>query len=224
MMQVGTRVECAWFHQRWKLNYDRLLSGFAFNLKLRPYTWVTHSIGDLALNTWSEATTLLSQDRDGGIPKVIANKVAVLSTGEWLMPFWREQQNAVGDLQCERDVETGVSGCPGNKPQMCMTGAKESAGVLVSKDEGMTWRSYGILVHMNTTLIEGSVAQLNNGTVLMVFRTTVGCLYQSTSNDKGRTWGNTRPMPIPNPNSKVGCRNFKGPRVESACDGFLFLY
>ena len=43
----------------------------------------------------TEARTLLPQDRDGGIPKVIANKVAVLSTGEWLMPFWREQQNAL---------------------------------------------------------------------------------------------------------------------------------
>jgi hypothetical protein len=51
---------------------------------------------------------------------------------------------------------------------------KESAGVLVSKDEGESWQAYGFLTHLNTTLIEGSLAELNNGTVIMVFRTTVG--------------------------------------------------
>lgn len=175
-----------------------------------PHLWVpggdikvTHSIGDPALNTWSEARTILSQDRDGGIPKVIANKLSVLSTGEWLMPFWREQQSALEEGTCERDLETGLSGCSGNKPQRCMTGAKESAGVLVSKDEGVSWQAHGFLTHMNTTLIEGSLAELRNGTVLMVFRTTVGCLYQSMSNDKGKTWVNIKPMTIPNPNSKV---------------------
>uniref|UniRef100_A0A7S0SBL6 Sialidase domain-containing protein n=1 Tax=Mantoniella antarctica TaxID=81844 RepID=A0A7S0SBL6_9CHLO len=164
---------------------------------------VTHSVGGLAKNTWAPARTLLRQSRDGGIPKVIANKVAVLSSGEWLLPFWREQQNALMDETCQRDPDTGHSGCPGNEPQPCMTGAEESAGVLVSHDKGGSWKPHGFLTHLNTTLIEGSLVELNNGTVLMVFRTTMGCLFQSASFDKGQTWGDTRPMAIPNPNSKV---------------------
>ena len=36
----------------------------------------------------------------------------------------------------------------GNKPQRCMTGAKESAGVLVSRDDGASWR--GRVLHYST--------------------------------------------------------------------------
>jgi len=36
---------------------------------------VTHSVGDLAKNTWAPARTLLRQSRDGGIPKVILNNM-----------------------------------------------------------------------------------------------------------------------------------------------------
>jgi len=36
-VQVDTRVGSAWFH-RLKLKYDKLLSSFAFNFNLRPYT------------------------------------------------------------------------------------------------------------------------------------------------------------------------------------------
>jgi hypothetical protein len=49
------------------------------------------------------------------------------------------------------------------------------------------------MVHVVTNLTPGGDAAT----------LTVGCLFQSTSMDKGKTWGNTRPMPIPNPNSKV---------------------
>ena len=37
VVQVETRVESAWF-QRWKPRYVELLSGFAFNFNLRPYS------------------------------------------------------------------------------------------------------------------------------------------------------------------------------------------
>lgn len=39
---------------------------------------------------WSKPRTLLSQDAYGGLPKVIANKVTVLSNGSWALPFWTE--------------------------------------------------------------------------------------------------------------------------------------
>lgn len=46
---------------------------------------------DLATHRWSEPKLLLSQDADGGIPKVTANKPAVLSDGSWVLPYWRER-------------------------------------------------------------------------------------------------------------------------------------
>jgi hypothetical protein len=65
---------------------------------MEPKLWVPGgdikvitSVGSLENNAWSPARTVLSQSSDGGIPKVISNSVTVLSTGEWLLPFWREQ-------------------------------------------------------------------------------------------------------------------------------------
>ena len=57
--------------------------------------------------------------------------------------------------------------------------------------------------HSPTKLIENSVAQARNGSVLQLFRTGVGFLYQSTSHDEGRTWSLPRSSGLPNPNSKA---------------------
>lgn len=56
---------------------------------------VVTSVGDPARNAWSPARTLLAQSEHGGIPKVISNSVTVLATGEWLLPYWREQVGGV---------------------------------------------------------------------------------------------------------------------------------
>jgi len=53
---------------------------------------------------------MLSQDRDGGIPKVIANKISVLSTGRGLhsSTFPAHHKHLFWDT-------LGVSGSQGNK-------------------------------------------------------------------------------------------------------------
>lgn len=101
-------------------------------------------------------------------------------------------------------------------------------------DGGPSAQARGTIMLPNTHLIEGTAAEMRNGSVLMIFRTQVGapplaqpagasdpraccvdpppsntpvaqagCLYSSTSDDKGLTWSPTKPMAIPNPNSKV---------------------
>ena len=50
---------------------------------------------NLASQRWSPAVTLYSQDLDGNIPKLTANKLLVLSSGEWVLPFWRERSGLV---------------------------------------------------------------------------------------------------------------------------------
>jgi hypothetical protein len=165
------------------------------------------SIGDPAENKWTRAVTILSQDEGGGIPKVIANSLIVMKkTGHWVLPYWREQQNAIEDGTCSRKPEfKGSSGpdCRWNKRSKCMTGAQPFSGVLISENKGKSWQARGEITQSNTSLIEGSIAELNDGRIMQVFRTRVGCLYKSYSNDEGRSWTEPEPMPVPNPNSKV---------------------
>lgn len=40
----------------------------------------------------STAQVVYSFDAEGGIPKVVANKLAVDTDGSWLLPFWRENE------------------------------------------------------------------------------------------------------------------------------------
>lgn len=95
-----------------------------------------------------------------------------------------------------------------------IAGAEESAGVLVSVDSGTSWQvmyrhvmlrrclcptlrtglltgnrrhaqAHGSITNEHTTLIEGSLVEMRNKTVFMVFRTTTGCLFSSISFDRG---------------------------------------
>ena len=80
--------------------------------------------------------------------QVLANKMIVLSNGDWVLPYWREKG-------------------------LCNTGAKAYAGVLISESEGSAWQSYGAISHPNTALRENSVVDVN-GRLLMYFRYTAG--------------------------------------------------
>ncbi|KAK3232987.1 hypothetical protein CYMTET_56683 [Cymbomonas tetramitiformis] len=142
----------------------------------RNYSW-------LRAVRWSSPTTLLSLVEPSGnaVPKVLANPLAVLSTGEWLLPFWREPHDA----------------------PPCIKENRGSAGVLRSRDRGKTWKVYGELTHPRTWLIENTLVERNDGAVLMIFRTSTGVLFQAVSLDKGKSWGEAVPTEIPNPDSKV---------------------
>jgi hypothetical protein len=45
----------------------------------------------------------------GGIPKVICNRMIVLSSGEWLLPYWREQTpGALEDNTCKSHIKEEI--------------------------------------------------------------------------------------------------------------------
>ena len=143
---------------------------------------------DVMANEWGRPRKLLGIEADGGIPKVTANKPIVLSTGEWVLPFWRERallnkkSRACGQLR-----------------------GKGSAGVLISEDRGRTWTAHGHLTGRRTWLIENAVAERRDGSLLMVFRTQVDFVYFAISIDKGKTWSEAKVLDraLPNPNAKT---------------------
>lgn len=177
---------------------------------------VTMLVGEVEQNSWRPSKTLLTFEAGGGVAKVISNHVVVLQSGTWLLPYWREQaQITLPDQSCPRKEEDGMSGCTILNGDMgaCYSGGEESAGVLLSHDEGKSWRPHGRVTHERTKLIEGTAAQLLNGTVVMVFRSATGCLFKSVSHDDGRHWSEATAMPVPNPNSKVHMLSLR-PRGE----------
>lgn len=119
----------------------------------------------------------------GPIPKVIANPMIVLRSGVWLLPYWREPHDAA--------------------PCSNMLLTKGNAGVLRSRDNGKTWKAYGKLDHPRTWLIENTLTERDDGSVLMLFRTKIGVLYASASYDEGITWTPPESTAIPNPDSKI---------------------
>ena len=119
----------------------------------------------------------------GPIPKVIANPMIVLRSGVWLLPYWREPHDAP---PCSNLLLT-----------------KGNAGVLRSRDNGKTWKAYGKLDHPRTWLIENTLSERDDGSVLMLFRTKIGVLYASASYDEGITWTPPESTAIPNPDSKI---------------------
>eukprot|EP00238_Polyblepharides_amylifera_P000646 CAMPEP_0196570914 /NCGR_PEP_ID=MMETSP1081-20130531/1069_1 /TAXON_ID=36882 /ORGANISM="Pyramimonas amylifera, Strain CCMP720" /LENGTH=419 /DNA_ID=CAMNT_0041887605 /DNA_START=333 /DNA_END=1592 /DNA_ORIENTATION=- len=144
---------------------------------------------NLQTHLWTRPLVLLSQGEEGGIPKVTANKMVELWSGEWLLPFWRESAL----------ISSHTPACKALK-------GHPSAGVLRSFDRGKTWTAHGKLMRHDTWLIENTLAELRNGTVLMLFRTRIGQLYRSLSKDRGLTWSDAAPLGhpmLPNPNSKV---------------------
>ena len=134
---------------------------------------------------WTLPRTILKQEDEDGVPKVIANKLTVLSTGTWVLPYWRE---APEDGPCSELRAQPSAG---------------RSGVLLSSDSGRTWNAFGSVGSPSTSLIEPSVVELRSGALLMLLRSSTGCVYRSTSTDGGRTWSLAEPTRLPNPNSKL---------------------
>ena len=133
---------------------------------------------------------VVGESKPFGVPKAIANKIAVLSDGAWLLPYWREPGKT----------------CPLNRAQVQPSQwVKGSAGVLYSEDQGLSWQiASQDIVHKSTWVIENSIAELGNtGVVLQTFRTKTGQAYKDYSYDSGLTWTQPQRTYLPNPNSKM---------------------
>ena len=133
---------------------------------------------------WSPPQLVHAQKKGDGLPKVLANKMIELRTGEWVLPMWSEKH---GGGVCQKSKEKG------------------SAGVLVSSDKGATWERRGKLQASDTWLIENTVVEMNGvvGSMLMLFRTKKGFIYASETSDGGYTWSQPTKTEHENPDSKI---------------------
>ena len=137
---------------------------------------------------WSDPVLVLSQNDDGGAPKVLANKPIVTRNGNLVLPFWREVNRSA----------------KGTRPGLCPVKAmKGSAGVLISQDHGRSWSPNGDVVHNSTWLIENSVIEQSKQHLVMYFRTFVGRVFESHSFDGGLAWDEPEHTSLQNPDSKL---------------------
>lgn len=73
---------------------------------------------------------------------------------------------------------------------------------MISDDSGQTWRRSGeIAVDTPRGVMEPRIVEVAPDRLLCLFRTKGGYLYQTTSDDGGETWSESRPSPLTAPES-----------------------
>lgn len=77
-----------------------------------------------------------------------------------------------------------------------------SSMVMISDDGGETWSTYGNLTSPKG-VIQPTVVQRRDGSLLMLMRSRDGEIWRSTSDDLGRSWEEAHPTELPNPNCGV---------------------
>ena len=116
------------------------------------------------------------------------NKVTVLSSGEWLMPVTHAKEPVHGWQTGRNDKE---------QPAL--------HGVGISTDKGKTWKLHGA-VESAPWALENMITELKSGRLWMLIRTNSGVLWESFSEDKGRTWSEGTPSPIKSPGARFFIR------------------
>jgi len=128
--------------------------------------------------SWGPIETLI--DEMPGHGTFIRSRIVVNVRGEWLLPIWR----------CTKP------------PQGAWTGNLDTSSVLVSADEGKTWRESRVpdsagCVHM-------SIVPWGDGSLLAFYRSRwADHVYRSVSTDGGQVWSAPQPISLPNNNSSV---------------------
>jgi predicted neuraminidase len=128
--------------------------------------------------TWGPVRTLVAASDAGGV--FVRQPVVVLDSGRWLLPVFHCVRPAAGKW----------------------VGDHDTSALLVSDDCGKTWEHQEIpgstgCVHMN-------VVPLDDGTLLALFRSRwADAIYESRSEDEGRTWSVPGPTALPNNNSSI---------------------
>jgi predicted neuraminidase len=158
------------------------------NLKTKEYSVWAMMTRDASTATpqWSNPVEI-----DLGVPFAFRlNKPIVISTGEWLLPVtWARQA-----------------------PDSWFAGDKQLQGVAISADAGITWTLHGAVEAPHWAL-ENMVVECRDGRLWMLIRTGSGVLWESFSEDAGRTWSAAFPTQIVNPGVRFFIRRLQSGRL-----------
>lgn len=127
--------------------------------------------------TWGPITMLF--DTPGTF---VRQPLVVLDNGEWLLPVF----------YCRTT--------PGQK----WVGDDDYSAVKISSDQGKTWSEH--IVPNSTGCVHMNLVKLTGGVLLALYRSRwADWIYQSRSEDNGRTWSKPVPTSLPNNNSSIQC-------------------
>lgn len=199
----------------WDAHAKRLLLFFAqsgaFNIRSKGRSGVG---GDLMVTesadrgaTWSKPRLILPfAIQNVTTPKITANKLIEITAGPakgaWVLPFWQTPSNYYYASGGSGEGGNGISGSRSSSNATAGTEGPQAAGVLISRDRGSTWAAT-MLYGSPTKVIENTLAQAANGSLVMLFRTGAGELYRSYSLDgTGAAWTVPAASGVPNPNAK----------------------
>lgn len=159
----------------------------------------TSDLGD----TWSPPVTIYRHEADEEVPKVCSGKLLVAKDGTWYLPVHSEPSESWHTFSgstfhpLSEAPEQQLTAPPGATPQSMTT----SASVLISKDKGATWTVGGEVEDAKTWLVNPVLEEGTKGQLIMMFRTSAGKTYLSTSTDGGEKWSRPYGNSLPNPNS-----------------------
>lgn len=118
------------------------------------------------------------------------NKPTVLANGDWILPVtWAKAA-----------------------PKDWFPGPGQLQAVAISSDQGESWSFHGEVEAPNWAL-ENMVLERADGRLWMLIRTGAGVLWESFSEDGGRTWGAAQPTPIVNPGVRFFIRRLHSGRI-----------
>jgi predicted neuraminidase len=129
-------------------------------------------------HTWGPAETLLPAGAQSGT--FVRHPIVVTPSGRWLL----------GTFACVRE--------PGKK----WVGDHDTSSVMISDDEGRTWRE--VAVPDSTGCVHMNIVVLADGSLFALFRSRwADFIYASRSYDDGESWSPPQPTTLPNNNSSI---------------------
>ncbi len=134
---------------------------------------VSHDSG----RTWNAVEEMIPEKP--GFGTFIRSRIVVNPRGEWLLPIWR----------CTKP------------PEGAWTGNLDTSSVLISADEGKTWRESA--VPGSTGCVHMSIVPHGAALVALYRSRWADNVYRSVSHDGGETWSAPQPTELPNNNSSV---------------------
>jgi predicted neuraminidase len=127
--------------------------------------------------SWGPIETMIGEMPGHGT--FIRSRIVVNARGEWLLPIWR----------CTKP------------PEGAWTGNRDTSSVLISADEGQSWRESP--VPDSTGCVHMSIVKWRDQLLAFYRSRWADHVYRSASTDGGHTWSAPQPTVLPNNNSSV---------------------